>query len=356
MSKGYLKLHTPPEFAARPDHFIQLVTHLYLPNHPAFYERKLRELARMISSASADAERVSLMWEGIGRVGVAQIQPLYTHENPSVRFYAARAGLRLKDVTALPVMTEIAATPRHPHRLPAVKELGECAFQAATVELTPLLDDEDQEVRIAAYEGLLQHRHASAIQTQVFPNPLDPSETNLILDVVESGGEPLIYVRRTREPRVAVFGTRTPLTLPLFYSHPEERVVLNALAKTDDITLFYRAPQSQRLSEKIMVPPRLIDLIVALADLPVKDEAGRLRGVGLNYSQVVQVLAALEREGAIPARVVLERESLAELLGPAEIPERPETDEPPPVTEPPVFEEVEESPPIPSDIREPEQP
>ena len=356
MSKGYLKLHTPPEFAARPDHFIQLVTHLYLPNHPAFYERKLRELARMISSASADAERVSLMWEGIGRVGVAQIQPLYTHENPSVRFYAARAGLRLKDVTALPVMTEIAATPRHPHRLPAVKELGECAFPAATVELTPLLDDEDQEVRIAAYEGLLQHRHASAIQTQVFPNPLDPSETNLILDVVESGGEPLIYVRRTREPRVAVFGTRTPLTLPLFYSHPEERVVLNALAKTDDITLFYRAPQSQRLSEKIMVPPRLIDLIVALADLPVKDEAGRLRGVGLNYSQVVQVLAALEREGAIPARVVLERESLAELLGPAEIPERPETDEPPPVTEPPVFEEVEESPPVPSDIREPEQP
>jgi len=355
MSKGYLKLHTPPEFATRPGHFIQLVTHLYLPSHPAFYERKLRELARMISSSTADAERISLMWEGIGRVGVAQIQPLYTHENPAVRFYAARAGLRLKDATALPVMTEIAATPRHPHRLPAVKELGGCAFPSAALELTPLLDDEDQEVRIAAYEGLLQHRHASAIQTQVFPNALDPSETNLILDVVESGGEPLIYVRRTREPRVAVFGRRTLLTLPLFYSHPEERVVLNALAKTDDITLFYRDPQSHRLSEKIVVPPRLIDLIVALADLPVKDEVGRLRGVGLNYSQVVQVLAALERDGAIPARVVLERESLAELLGPAEIPERPEADELP-VTEPPAFEEVEESPPVPSDVREPEQP
>ncbi len=93
-----------------------------------------------------------------------------------------------------------------------------------------------------------------------------------------------------------------------------------------------------------------------MADLPVEDEAGRLRGVGLNYSQVVQVLATLERDGALPARMVLERESLAELLGPAEIPERPEADEPPPVTEPPTFEEPGEPPGVPSGTSEPEQP
>ena len=66
----------------------------------------------------------------------------------------------------------------------------------------------------------------------------------------------------------------------------------------------------------------------ALADLPTRDESDRVRGIGLNYAQVVQVLAALCRDGTIPARLVLERTSLTELLGPAPSPERRETDEP----------------------------
>jgi hypothetical protein len=64
--------------------------------------------------------------------------------------------------------------------------------------------------------------------------------------------------------------------------------------------------------------------------------------VGLNYSQVVQVLAALDEDEVIPGHLVLERESLTDLLGPAEVPERPEADEVEPVTEPPALEDVEE--------------
>ncbi len=41
-------------------------------------------------------------------------------------------------------------------RLLAVHELGECNSPQAAIPLLPLLSDADQEVRIAAYEALLQ--------------------------------------------------------------------------------------------------------------------------------------------------------------------------------------------------------
>ena len=77
----------------------------------------------------------------------------------------------------------------------------------------------------------------------------------------------------------------------------------------------------------------MVELIRALADLPVKDDTGRLCGVGLGYAQVVEVLDELCASGAIPARLVMQRATITDLLGPAELPERREGDEVPLVVE-----------------------
>lgn len=328
MSKGYVELHTPPVHARDPQRFIQLATHLYLHNQPAYYERKLNDLSRLLTSGLHNRDHIALVWEGIGRVGVARLQAFYEHDDPAVRFFSARTGLRLHDFTAVPILTRIAQTPEHPYRLLAVRELGECGFAAAAVVLQPLLDADDPEIRIAAYEGLLRHRHP-LIRTQRFASALDRTQVNMVLDVIETSGEPMIYVRRTREPRIAVFGDRTPVVLPIFYSHPEQWVTLNAATTTDDITMFCRSRGAKRLSDRLFVPPRLVDLIIALGDLPERNAADQLRGIGLSFSQVVQVLDALRRDGSIDAPIVLERESLTELLGPTKPPrDRPEVDEP----------------------------
>jgi hypothetical protein len=48
----------------------------------------------------------------------------------------------------------------------------------------------------------------------------------------------------------------------------------------------------------------------------------------------VEVLDALCTSGAIPARLVMQTTTITDLLGPRELPERPEADEgPPPVDE-----------------------
>ncbi len=157
---------------------------------------------------------------------------------------------------------------------------------------------------------------------------MDMSLVSFTLDVVKSRGEPMIYVRRTHEPRIAVFGNPT-VTRPLFYSHPEELVMLNATRPTDKIAVFCRTRSRKLMSEQIKVDPRVVELILAMAEPPLRDEVGRIAGIGAHYSVVAQALGALCKDGTIGARLVLEQASPADLLGPSEPSERPEIDEAP---------------------------
>lgn len=334
VSKAAVVLHTPSRYLGQADRFIQLATHLYVQNQPAYVQNRLRELAANVVKPGASREGIALIWEGIGRPAIPELQPFFTHSDPGVRYYAARAALRLRDSTALAVVADIARSAGHPHRVAAIRELGECYFPQAAADLAPLLSIDDQEVRIAAYEALLQLRHSS-IESRRFDCMLDTSQLNFVLDVVDCGGRPLIYVRRSRVPRITVFGANLPVEIPIFYVHPQEWVTLNARSARDDLMVMSRPPLSRARTLQTTVPPRAADLIAALGDLPVKNDAGRLGGVGLTYAQVVNIIDELCREGAIPARLVLEQTPLVDILGPAAPRERREADEsaPPPAEE-----------------------
>lgn len=326
MSKGYLILHTPKAYGDRPGRFLELVPHVLMENAPAFVEHKLRELTEHVDASPASLHHLSLVWEALGRVAVAQTQPLYQRDDPALSFFSARAGLRLRDVSALPVIARIAQQVDHPYRLAAIRELGACKMPLAAGELTPLLNSDDDEIRIAAYQALT-HYHHPAVRSQRFSSATDPLRPNLTLDIVESTSHPLIYVRRSLEPRIAVFGAGIPVARPVFYNHPNDWVTVNALENSDTVTLFRRTRTTNRLSEQLRVAPRIVDIIRALAALPIPDRDGSYHGLGLEYSLIVDTLSALSRDHAIAARVVLEDALPPEPLRPA--PERPEGDEPP---------------------------
>jgi len=323
VSAGYVELRTPAGFDRQPLRLLAVVQQLYLDNRPAAVDQRLQELKRLALSGEASLERISAAWEGMGRGIIPHLRPFYGDSNPALQFYAARAGLRLGDLTALPVIGGLATSGSHGHRLLAIRELGECDSPQAGLQLVPLLADPDQELRLAAYEALLQHG-SPVIQSVTFPHRLDEGQINFILDIVDSPGPPLIYVRRTRLPRIAVFGRRMALASPVFYTHPDDSVTIHTVDGADDVEVY--AKQRGRLSEPIVKPPLVADLITALADLPRRDRNGRVRGLGLPYSRVVQILAAMSRDGSIPARVVLEQPTLTELLGPEAAPERPESE------------------------------
>ncbi len=320
VSAGYVELHTPPGLARQAERFRQVVAQLYVDNRPTVMEQKLGELVRQAAAGGDTLERIAATWEGVGRNAVPSLQPFYLNPNPTLSFYAARTGLRLGDVTAVPVLGGIAASAANELRILVIDELGNCDSPQAALHLAPVLSDPDAAVRIAAYEAILQRGHP-AIRSVTFRHILDQSQINFILDIVDSSGPPLIYARRTRLPRLAVFGARMPITPPVFYVRPDESLTVLTVEGADDLRVF--AKQRGRMSEQIVLPPRVVDLVTALAELPVRDEAGRLRGLGLPYSRVVQVLATLSQDQTIPAEVVLEQVGPLRALVPETTPERP---------------------------------
>lgn len=326
LSKGYIVLTTPPAYARRPDTFRDVVVRLYLDKDPAALERQRRELQRLITTDPSSAADISLAWEGLGRTVIPFIRPLYAHADPLVRFYAARAGLRLGDPTAVSAVGAIAADAPHDIRLLAIQELGYCPSPQASLHLLPQLDRDDADVRIAAYEALLRHGHPT-IESIHFPHLLDPAQLNFSLDIVPTDASPMIYVRRTRVPRIAVFGRDLSLFPPVFYTQRGDALTVHTVAGADDIRVFCK--RNNRLSDEVAVPPRVTHVIAALAHLPVRNDAGELRGMGLSYARVVQALADLCGSDTIAAPLVLEQTPLAELIGPETVPERRETDDDP---------------------------
>ncbi len=324
ISKGYVTLETPPAFGARPERFLELVTRLYVDEGPAFADTRLRELSNDLAAGGDRAGQIALLIEGFGRRSIASVQPLYGHADPQVRYFAARTGLRLGDVTALPVMSEIAGSAAHPQRLGAIVELGATTVPQAGQGLVALLEDSAPAVRVAAYEALLEKRHP-LIRVLPLRHRVDPSQINFILDVIDCGGPPMIFVRRSKTPRIAVFGASMPVRRPLFYAQPDDGVTITASAGDRELAVFGKV--RGKLSPRYAISPRVVELIQTLAELPTRsrDERG---GLALVYSNVIQVLGALTQERAIAAELVLEPSGPLEQLAPSQMPasERPETD------------------------------
>jgi hypothetical protein len=297
-----------------------VVAQLYVDNRPALLEARLNALVRRAATGGEQLERIAAGWEGMGRNVVPGLQPLYASTDDALRFYAARTGLRLGDLTALPVLAGIAAAPSSAHRIAAINDLALSDSPQVGPSLAPLLSDTDSAVRIAAYEALIQRGHP-AIRAVKFPHILDRDQINFILDIIDAQGPPLIYARRTRLPRLAVFGTGLPVTAPVFYVHSDDSLTVHTTDGADDLHIF--AKQGGRMSEELTLPPRVPDLVTALADLPVRDEKGRLRGLGLPYARVLQVLAALNRDQTIPGEMVLEDLGPVRPVVPEVTPERP---------------------------------
>lgn len=323
MNQGVVMVNTPAGHAQRPHRFVQLATHLYTRDEPGYLELRLSSIMERIGEA--DLEHVALVWEGVGRPVLPRVQPLYGHAEESVRFHAARAGLRVNDSTALPVLQQIALSEGSSFQLSAIRELADCDLLQAVDRLVPLLDGDNLEVRVAAYEALRRHGHP-AVESKSIPAAIDPALLGLTLDVVKSRGRPVIYVRRSLEPGIALFGGDLKVALPMFYAHSDDRVILSAADGQDEITVSYKLPSAKAPSEPVTVEPRVEALIARLAAAPQPLDKEDPVGPGLSCSQIVSVLHRLCLDGTIDAKLELERVSMTDLFGPPPPPERPEGD------------------------------
>jgi len=320
ISPSTVDLRVPPQWQGREAHFLDLLLHLYVPAAPSFSDLRLRELSEEAVKPDAALNDISLAWEGLGKTSLPHLRKLYTHPTPAVSYFAARAGVRLGDDLALEVLARHAKDAKTPYREAAVEEIGRATDLSRAVSiLRPLLDVDDHRIRQLAYEGLRRHGDPAVKTIRV-------GDRGFTVDVVPTNARHLITARRSGEQRITLFGTGLCCQKPTFYSHHGDRVLITADGNASHLTVVRRTPLTGRWSTPVHAPFDVLGLIQALGRDPTRNARGQYEGLGLTYSQVVEVLHDLCANKVIDATFVLQEIESAETLATPPDAGRPESE------------------------------
>lgn len=318
-SPWQVSLNIPRRFARRELYFLALARHLSLSADAAAEQRRAMQLAAELQDPSAPHDNIGLALEAIGNTVKPLIRALYDHKLPHVNYYAARTGLHMKDGLAVPALTQHAVDPDSPYQMDAIRELGDALeLPRAAQGLLKVVDsDLDVRARTLAYEGLTKHGVPQVTSTEV--------GGQFFLDCVPvTGGRTIVYGKLMDQPRLAVIGN-APLKTPLFYQHPQDLVSINAETAAQAATIVRKTPSGQ-LSPPVLAPLDSAPLITLLGNKASESRDGRVVGLGLSYSQVLDVVSSLCDSAVIAAEFRLERPGLEDITHTPARRSRPESD------------------------------
>lgn len=284
--EGIIQVLVPRAYADDWMHFAGVMKYTYMRGGvPEYAAVKASELAAQALKPDAPLLEISYALEGLGRPALHAITPLMTHASPDVQYAGARAAAFIGDPGAVAVLLSVARTRNHPFRVNAVQTLGQLpASPMVDKMLAQLLSSDQASVRVEAYRVLARHKD-STIFTRVVKRG---SNEKFVLDVVPGGGSPMVYASRQGLPRLAIFGDRTSVDLPLTFAAMQNRLSISSVAEDGSVMIFYRGAETRKAVR-----------ITSSAD--IAEIAARLGGEGppgnagldFSYADVVAIVQAM---------------------------------------------------------------
>lgn len=287
--EGVVFMLVPPKYGENWEHFKGVVTHVYFNASPGFKLSKAEQLVNMALEPAAPLEDISYCWEALGASVLPFITPLMTNPQPDVAFAAARAAAFLGDVSSQTALIEMARRQGNPFQLNAVQVLGQLPNSPQiNALLRTLLNHPQTLVRLEAYRVL-----AKAEDSAIFSRVI---EDKFWLDIVPTDGQPLVYASRRGTPRLAVFGRKPELVLPLTFSAMGGKLSISSNPGSKTVTIFYRGPGVRK--------PLTVQSNADIAEI-----AARLAGAGpvneprldFSYCDVVAIVQALADQRKVAA-------------------------------------------------------
>ncbi|MEZ6193922.1 MAG: HEAT repeat domain-containing protein, partial [Phycisphaerales bacterium] len=326
-----IKITVPPRYQANPGEMVDLIMHLYLQTGPGFEQDQARRLADVLRQQPDTAESVGLAWRSLGRPIVEVLREYYNDEVLTVRMAALKAGAWLDDERASQSLSELATSDD-----PAIRtEVAEAlvllprSIKGARA-LKGLLDDEEMAVRIAAYESLSAINDPMIATGRVMVADEPTTGIKYIIDTVPSE-KPLVYITQVGVPRIAIFSPDLGFEAPMLARMWDNRLMLSRDRGQDYLSVFYqpfRTDADSPSSVKLKTVPDLKTLIYVLGHKPTAEQPNE--GLGLTYSQAVDVVYQLCRREHVKAPIEVRVSGLARQIADFERDNapvtRPETD------------------------------
>ena len=149
--------------------------------------------------------------------------------------------------------------------------------------------------------------------------------------MVDSHGPFLIYVQRLYEPRIAIFGKQMKCIPPAFFpgDRDDKRRLLTQISAdkgAEFLKVIYRNKRTKMNSPALEGPLLVGDLIRFLGGRFETDDKGKPTGLAVPYSEIIDILHALCKSGAIPAHLIVEEATAREESGIDSTKEREESE------------------------------
>jgi len=296
-----IELKIPMAYRKDYTRFLELVMHLPVSSDGSECEAHARRIAREMQQPTANHRELALVWEAMGRQMLPLMQSQYASTNSTAAFYAACAGLRLGDADAAKIVVKCASNANFPLRLEALEELGRHPTVAAgTDALRAMIDDDNDAVRLAAYEALRARRDETVARQIDLPGLF-------VVDVVACRRNYVVYATQTLERKIVIFGQNVPVERPIFFTMNDETVVIDATKTDDKLSVSRKIPRTGSWSEQMKVQADVVSLVRALGSPADQDDAGRIKGLSLSYGQIVSLLYQMCKQRDIPAKFVLQQ-------------------------------------------------
>jgi hypothetical protein len=330
-SDSIVVLNIPHRYARQPAQLLSLILHLYLSDKQSFEPAQAQLLGGILldDPSYSWATDVMLCWTSLGMTALPTIRGYYTQPDIKVRLAALEAGVQLEDATAAEPLVAIAHDPDPALRKTAAELLAYLPrVLTATETLQELLKDPDRSVRLAAYDALARNRDPVVMRVPIGPI----NDIKFELDVVPSD-HPLVYVKQADKPYLVVFGPVTGFKFDDMAKLWDNRLMLRR-EPGGQLSVFYQAPRA--------AAPRIFTIVPAVANLArlmASDWSADdpTEGMNLSYSQVVNALFTLYKQGGLDADMVVQESQLAQAINKVSQPRpiRPITSpEGPPTTQP----------------------
>jgi flagellar basal body P-ring protein FlgI len=318
-SSESILITVPLSFRDRPDDFVQLLRHTTIRQANA--EAVANSIKRILLNDAGAAYDASWRWQALGERSLPTVSTLYDYPEVKPRLAALRAGAKLGDARVIPHVIDMARDAPFESRRQAVNLLTTLPLDPRIDQvLRELVNDDDVDVRLAAYEAAVKRADPWITRHVV--------DDKFVLDVVESQ-KPLIYITQIGQPRVALFGTDVALAPVTLVDAWSGRLLLKSSPDDEYVEVYYRPLRGgDRILER--TDPRLEDFIQFLGHTTSVEHPEP--GLGLSYSETVGALYQISRQDSLDVAFRFEQDrvqaAIMRLQEGKTIEERPEFSDP----------------------------
>lgn len=282
VSPEVIEVSIPPEYMGQKEKFISVLNAIDLNPTPEQTGQRIQRYTRQLAT-SDDKTAAEIALEAIGRASIESLKGLLDSSDEQVRLRAARTIVKLGEDGGVEALRQIALNKASPYRIEAIRAIssGTKRNYAAPL-LRNLLKAEDFEVRLAAYEELIKFDDTSISRENI--------AGKFYLDQSSLGGQKEIYVARSGQPKIVIFGAPVYCRKNVYIQTPDGNVTLNAGSEEEYITLIRKLPHRPEIA-KMKSTFNVSSIIRTLCEEPVIEEDSVLNpGLNVSYSEITALL------------------------------------------------------------------